>query len=101
MELKPEAQEKPGSDEQVRKMLRDILYGLKAKMVQPVIEENWKLSAQMVDLKEEGRTWKAEMNNQLVEIMERLAALEAGLREVPILVLSSIRDAIDQTGGDS
>lgn len=101
MEVKPQTQERPGGDEQVRQMLRDILSGLKAKMVQPVIEENWKLSAQLAELKEDERAWKAEIKGQLEEIMERLAALETGLREVPIVVLASIRDAIDQAGRES
>ena len=101
MEQKAGYLEKPGSDEQIRQMLLDILAGLKAKMVQPVIEENRILSAQLAELREEGRTGKAEMKEQLAEIMERLNALEAGLRDVPLVVLAAIRDAVEQAGRES
>lgn len=101
MDFKADARERTGSDEQVGQMLREILSGLKTKMVQPVIEENWKLSAQLTELKEEAQARTAEMKGHLAEIMARLTALENGLREVPLVVLAAIRDAINQAGKES
>lgn len=94
------AHEKAG-DDQVRQMLQDILLGLKARMVQPVIEENRKLSVQLAEIKGEGQIRANEMKGSLAELMERLNALEARLQEVPLIVLAAIRDAINQAGRES
>lgn len=83
--------EKTG-DELVQKMLGDILLGLKAKMVQPVIDGNSKISSRLEEL---------EAGNQvrIAEILERLETLEGEVQKLPLVILTAIRDAINQAGG--
>lgn len=85
------ALEKTG-DELVQKMLGDILFGLKAKMVQPVIDGNSKIASRLEEL---------EAGNQvrIAEILERLETLEGEVQKLPLVILTAIRDAINQAGG--
>lgn len=85
------ALEKTG-DELVQKMLGDILLGLKAKMVQPVIDGNSKIASRLEEL---------EAGNQvrIAEILERLETLEGEVQKLPLVILTAIRDAINQAGG--
>lgn len=85
------ALEKTG-DELVQKMLGDILLGLKAKMVQPVIDGNSKIASRLEEL---------ESGNQvrIAEILERLETLEGEVQKLPLVILTAIRDAINQAGG--
>ena len=93
MEHRPErtAAEKNG-DELMQKMLGDILLGLKEKMVQPVINGNLKISSRLEEL---------EAGNQarIAEILERLETLESEVQKLPLVILTAIRDAINQAGG--
>ncbi len=83
--------EKTG-DELVQKMLGDILLGLKAKMVQPVINGNAKIASRLEEL---------EAGNQvrITEILARLDTLEGEVQKLPLVILTAIRDAINQAGG--
>ncbi|MCM1564504.1 MAG: hypothetical protein NC238_00850, partial [Dehalobacter sp.] len=74
------------------KMLGDILLGLKAKMVQPVIDGNSKIASRLEEL---------EAGNQvrITEILERLETLEGEVQKLPLVILTAIRDAINQAGG--
>ena len=83
--------EKTG-DELIQKMLGDILLGLKAKMVQPVMNGNAKIASRLEEL---------EAGNQvrIAEILERLETLEGEVQKLPLVILTAIRDAIDQAGG--
>lgn len=85
------AVEKAG-DELIQKMLGDILLGLKAKMVQPVINGNIRIASRLEEL---------EAGNQMriSEILERLEALESEVQKLPLVILTAIRDAINQAGG--
>ncbi|MCL6558284.1 MAG: hypothetical protein K6U74_05685 [Firmicutes bacterium] len=89
MDLKIES-----GDELIKQMLKDILVGLKVKLVQPVLEENLKMARKIEALKEQDR-------DNAAELKERLAELEAKVQQVPLIILAAIRDAINQAGGES
>jgi polyhydroxyalkanoate synthesis regulator phasin len=76
-------------------LMKDILTGLKQKFVQPIIDENRKLDRSLRDLKD---LQSVEMEN----LKQRVAELEKKVEQTPTLVLTAIRDAINQTspGGD-
>lgn len=79
-------------DELIGQMLSDILTGLKTKMVQPVLEENYKIAGQLKEL-------KAFEQAEITALKEKLAELDARIQQVPLVILSSLRDAINQAGG--
>ena len=81
-------------DDLIQQLLRDILSGLKKKMVQPVLEENQKIAGRLEAL-------KAEDQALLKELKERLEALENKVQQIPLVILAALRDAISQTGGGS
>lgn len=83
--------EKAG-DELVQQMLRDILVGLRTKLVQPVLEENLRIAGRLEELKEQDRAGVA-------ELAQRLEALENKVQQVPLVILAALRDAINQAGG--
>lgn len=83
--------EKAG-DELIQQMLRDILVGLRTKLVQPVLEENLRIAGRLEELKAQDRAG-------LTELMERLEALENKVQQVPLAILAALRDAINQAGG--
>lgn len=85
--------EKAG-DELIQQMLRDILAGLRAKLVQPVLEENLRIAGRLEELKAQDRAGVA-------ELAERLEALESKVQQVPLVILAALRDAINQAGGGS
>ncbi|OPY56877.1 MAG: hypothetical protein A4E55_01908 [Pelotomaculum sp. PtaU1.Bin035] len=80
------------SDELIRQMLSDILTGLKAKLVQPVLEENCKIAGQLEELKEQERT-------AIIDLKAALAMLDDKIQKVPLVILAALRDAINQAGG--
>jgi len=82
------------SDELIRQMLSDILTGLKAKLVQPVLEDNLKITSQLEELKEQAQT-------EIAGLKETLAELDARIQQVPLVILTAIRDAINQAGEES
>lgn len=79
-------------DELIQKMLGDILIGLKAKMVQPVIDGNIKIASRLEELEAGNRV-------RIAEILERLEALEGEVQKLPLVILTAMRDAINQAGG--
>lgn len=83
--------EKAG-DELIQKMLGDILLGLKAKMVQPVIDGNTKITSRLEEFEAGNRV-------RIAEILERLETLESEVQRLPLVILTAIRDAINQAGG--
>lgn len=92
MDFKIEAINKESfGDDQTESILLEILTGLKAKMVQPVLDENQKLSEQLQELIELERS-------EMAELKERIAVLDARLQQIPLIILASFRDAINQTG---
>ncbi|MFX4261892.1 hypothetical protein ACOBQJ_06795 [Pelotomaculum propionicicum] len=85
------AVEKAG-DELIQKMLGDILFGLKAKMVQPVIDGNTKITSRLEEFEAGNRV-------RIAEILDRLETLESEVQKLPLVILTAIRDAINQAGG--
>ncbi|MDD2444031.1 MAG: hypothetical protein PHS52_05985 [Desulfotomaculaceae bacterium] len=79
-------------DELIQKMLEDILAGLKKKMVLPVVEGNLKLAGRIEELESQNRSG-------LVELAGRLETLEDEVRQLPLIILAALRDAINQAGG--
>ncbi|MCL6635112.1 MAG: hypothetical protein K6T29_05010 [Peptococcaceae bacterium] len=79
-------------DQVIQQMLGDILAGLKAKLVRPVLEENLKIAARLEEMMVQDRATVA-------RLMERLEALEEKVQQVPLAILASLRDAINQAGG--
>jgi len=78
-----------GQNEQVQSILTDILTGLKGKFVQPVLDENGRLLNMLEELKKQDR-------EGIDDLKERVDRLEQKIEEIPLLVLSAIRDAINQ-----
>jgi len=78
-----------GQNEQVQTILTDILTGLKGKFVQPVLDENGRLLNMLEELKKQDR-------EGIDDLKERVDRLEQKIEEIPLLVLSAIRDAINQ-----
>ena len=70
-------------------LITDILVGLKGKFVEPVLEENERLLNMLEELKKQDQESTAELK-------ERVALLENKIEEIPLLVLTAIRDAINQ-----
>lgn len=79
-------------DESIQQILREILLGLRTKLVQPVLEENVKISRSLDELRSQEKA-------ALQEITEKIEALENKIQQIPIAILASIRDAINKTGG--
>ncbi|MDD4237438.1 MAG: hypothetical protein PHT62_02600 [Desulfotomaculaceae bacterium] len=82
------------SDELFQEILKDIMAGLRKKMVQPVLEENKKLASSLEQFREEDRA-------AIRELLQRLEALENKIQQVPLVILAALRDAINQSGGGS
>jgi hypothetical protein len=78
-----------GQDNEMQGILTDILIGLKGKFVQPVLDENGRVLNMLEDLKRQDREGMADLK-------ERVALLEQKIEEIPLLVLTAIRDAINQ-----
>ncbi|HBC94583.1 MAG TPA: hypothetical protein DCZ10_17220 [Pelotomaculum sp.] len=93
MELKPdEGRGGHSGDELFQQMLKDIMTGLRKKMVQPVLEENRKLASSLEQFREEDRA-------AIRELLQRLESLENKIQQVPLVILAALRDAINQAGG--
>ncbi|MDD3652910.1 MAG: hypothetical protein PHO01_01810 [Desulfotomaculaceae bacterium] len=93
LKLEKTAGEK-NSDVIIRQMLSEILTGLKTKLVQPVLEENNKIADQLKDLREQEQT-------DIAVLKENLAALDARMKQLPLVVLAALRDVINQIGEGS
>ncbi|MDD4168835.1 MAG: hypothetical protein PHD36_01000 [Desulfotomaculaceae bacterium] len=75
----------------IRQMLAEILTGLKIKLVQPVLEENNKIAGQLKDLQEQEQ-------KDIAALKENLAALDVRMQQLPLVILTALRDAINQVG---
>ncbi|KAF1084471.1 hypothetical protein SPSYN_02249 [Sporotomaculum syntrophicum] len=82
-----------GQDNEMQGVITDILVGLKGKFVQPVLDENGRLLNMLEELKRQDQEGMAELK-------ERVALLEQKIEEIPLLVLSAIRDAINEASED-
>lgn len=78
-----------GQDESLHLVLTEILAGLKYKFVQPVLNENTRLLQTLEELKVQDRAG-------MDELKERVQRLEQKVDEIPLLVLTALRDAINQ-----
>lgn len=85
------AQPRENSD-QLQDILGDILVGLREKFVQPVLNENNRLLSTLEEMKRVDRAG-------IEDLKERVIKLEQKVDEIPLLVLTSIRDAINQASG--
>ncbi|AGL02691.1 hypothetical protein [Desulfoscipio gibsoniae] len=78
-----------GQNDEMQNILTDILAGLRGKFVQPVLNENGRLLNMLEELKKQDR-------EGIDDLRERVIRLEQKIEEIPLLVLSAIRDAINQ-----
>ena len=81
------------NNDELQEILSDILVNLKLKFIQPVLSENSRLLSVMEDIKVQDRAG-------IEELKERVDQLEKKVEEIPLLVLSAIRDAINQASGE-
>lgn len=75
----------------IRQMLTEILTGLKTKLVQPVLEENNKIAGRLKDLQEQQQT-------EIAVLKKNLAALDLQMQQLPLAILGTLRDVINQVG---
>lgn len=80
------------SDELIQQLMFDILTGLKKKLVQPLHEGNRQLAYKLEEI-------KAQDQAGVAELAERMESLEKKVQQVPFIILSAIRDAINEAGG--
>lgn len=81
------------NNDELQDILSDILVNLKLKFIQPVLNENSRLLVLLEDLKVQDRAG-------IEELKERVDQLERKVEEIPLLVLSAIRDAVNQASGE-
>ncbi|GBF35508.1 hypothetical protein DCCM_4637 [Desulfocucumis palustris] len=80
-------------DEVIQKLTRDIMKGARLKLVEPVLDENRRLLDLLQALQKQER-------DDFAAIKARLELLEHAVQQIPLLILSAIRDAINQAGVD-
>lgn len=80
-------------DQAVQGLMNDIVKGVKAKMVDPVLNESRKLAGLLGEM--HGQDQK-----ELAEIRARLDRLEEAVRATPLLLLTAIKEAINQAGAN-
>lgn len=83
-----------GQNDEMQKILTDILAGLRGKFVQPVLDENGRLLNLLEELKKQDR-------EGIADLKDRVDRLEQKIEEIPLLVLSAIRDAINQAAEEA
>jgi len=86
-----DAQPRENNDE-LQDILGDILKGLQDKFVRPVLNENSRLLTTLEEIKKVDQAG-------IEDLKERVIRLEQKVDEIPLLVLTSIRDAINQASG--
>jgi len=79
-------------NDELQGILGDILQGLQDKFVRPVLNENSRLFTTLEEMKKVDRAG-------IEDLKERVIRLEQKVDEIPLLVLTSIRDAINQASG--
>lgn len=80
-------------DEAIQGLMTEIVKGVRAKLVDPVISESRKLAEMLGDLHNKDQ-------QELAEIKARLGRLEEAVRETPLLLLAAIKEAINRAGMD-
>ncbi|NLJ77069.1 MAG: hypothetical protein GX325_07430 [Peptococcaceae bacterium] len=83
--------EKSG-DELMQNMIGDILVGLKAKMIQPVMNENAEIARCLAELRKNNQSQQDKMLKELEKIAE-------AVQNLPMVILTAVRDALDKAGG--
>lgn len=74
-------------------LMTDIVKGVKAKLVEPVISENRKLAEMLGELRQQEQ-------QEFAEIKASISRLEEAVRETPLLLLAAIKEAINRAGMD-
>lgn len=82
-----------GQDEAMQGLMTDIVRGVRAKMVEPVLDESRKLAGILGDL-------HGKDQEEFAEIKARIDRLEEAVRATPLLLLAAIKEAINQAGVD-
>lgn len=80
-------------DEAMQELMNDIVRGVRAKLVEPVINENRKLAGLLGEL-------HGKDQQEFKEIKARIDRLEEALQAAPLLLLAAIKEAINQAGTD-
>ncbi len=80
-------------DEAMQSLMNDIVKGVRAKLVEPVINENKKLAGLLAEL--HGRD-----QQEFREIKARMDRLEEAVQATPLLLLAAIKEAVNQAGTD-
>ncbi len=80
-------------DEGLQGLMSDIVRGVKAKLVDPVIGESRKLAGMLGEQHSRDQ-------QEFAQIKARLDRLEEALRETPLLLLAAIKEAINKAGAD-
>lgn len=80
-------------DEALQALMSDIVKGIKAKMVDPVLNENKNLALLLTGLHQKDR-------QEFEELKARIDRLEEAVRATPLLLLAAIKEAINQAGAD-
>lgn len=76
-------------DEIIQRIMKEILTGLREKLTQPIIGELNRLAATVSELQEQQVTFYRETR----ELINRL---ESRVNETPLIMLTALRDAIQQ-----
>lgn len=72
-------------------LITDIIKGAKVKLVEPLINENKRLTELIEDLHQKDK-------QEFDEIKTRLEALEESVRIAPLTMLAAIKEAINYAG---
>lgn len=80
----------PGGDQDgiMQGLMTDIIKGAKAKLVEPLINENRRLTELIEDLHHKDQ-------KEFDEIKTRLESLEESVRIAPLMMLAAIKEAIN------
>ncbi len=78
-------------DEALQQLMVEILKGAKTKLVEPILTESKGLAGLVGDL-------HIKDQKELEEIKARLGRLEEAVQAAPVLLLSAIKEAINQAG---
>lgn len=69
-------------EETIQELVKEVLTGLKSRMIQPLRDENKELAAAVASLQ------------------EKIGYLERKIEESPLLMLAALRDAINNVRGE-
>ncbi|MFZ5634419.1 MAG: hypothetical protein ACOY40_16420 [Bacillota bacterium] len=80
-------------DDALQALMSDIVKGVRAKLVEPVLNENRNLAALLAELHKKDQ-------QEFEEIKARMDRLEEAVRATPLLLLAAIKEAINRVGTD-